>query len=167
MRVPLSIGVVAAVGCGDGYLDREVQVVYTPETAAAELSLTGPIVTERFPETVGASTHNDAQVFVLDLTERAPSFRQLVGTSAVYDPASLTVSAPFAAMPCGERRFAFVILDGVRDTSEAPIGRSRAFHEDFEEGSTFGALRAALASIGIELANVAGASLFPSSAPCP
>lgn len=164
MRVPILIGLVcAASGCGDGYLDRDVQVVYQPESVAAELSLTGAIVTDRFPDSPQASTRTDAQVFVIDLTPSTLGFRQLVAVNAAYDDTSRVVSAPFAAAPCGERSLAFAILDSVRDTHDGPIGRARAFNDAFENGDTFGALRAALVSIGVELASVAGATLFTSS----
>jgi hypothetical protein len=167
MRVPFSFGLVCAVvGCADGYLDRDVQVVYQPESGAAVLSLTGSITTDRFPESPEASTHTDAQLFVIDLDESTLALRQLVGINASYDDAELLVRGPFATGRCVELRFGFVILDGVRDTNDSPIGRTRAFDDAFESSDTFGPLRAALVSIGVELASVAGATLFTSSAAC-
>jgi hypothetical protein len=156
---------VTAAACDDGYLGRDVQVVYAPESAEAVLEVTGPIVTSRFPESVAASSRSDASVFVIDLTDTALSFRQFLPIVATYDDPSLTVRGPFADATCRAGAYAFVILDNVRDAAaDARIGRLLDFDRAFE-GDGFGALRAGLVQAGVELASVAGATHFAVSCP--
>lgn len=157
----LALGLTA---CGYDYLGRDVQVVYAPQSDAAVLTMTGPIVTSRFPETVAESSRSDASVFVMDVTDGALTHGQFVGIVATYDETTLTVRGPFAAAACGD--FAFVILDNVRDAAaDARIGRAVEFDNAFEGKGPFGELRNALVNRGVELASVAGATLF--SVPCP
>ena len=105
-------------------------------------------------------------MFVIDLTDSALSYRQFIPIVATYDEPSLTVSGPFADATCRAGDYAFVILDNVRDAaSDARIGRSGAFDRAFEGNGPFGELRASLVQAGVELASVAGATLFPVSCP--
>ena len=160
------VGLILVAACGDDYLGRDVRVLYAPESATALLTLTGPIVTSRFPDTVAASSRPDASVFVTDLTDTALSYRQFLPIMATYAEPSLTVTGPFAEATCRAGEYAFVILDNVRDAeAEARIGRAGDFDRAFEGDGPFGELRASLVQAGVELASVAGATLFSASCP--
>ena len=157
---------VCVTACGYDYLGRDVQVVYEPQSDAAVLSLTGPIVTSRFPETVEASSRTDSSVFVIDLTDDALTYRQFLPIVATYDEPTLTVHGPFADPTCRAGEYAFVILDNVRDAAaDARIGRSGAFDKAFEGDGPFAEVRLALVENGVELASVAGATIFAVSCP--
>lgn len=152
--------------CGYDYLGRDVQVVYEPQSEGAVLSVTGPIVTSRFPETAEASSRNDSSVFVIDLTDDALTYRQFLPIVATYDEAALTVRGPFADATCRAGEYAFAILDNVRDAAaDARIGRSTEFDRAFESDTTFAELRLALVENSVELAAVAGATIFTVSCP--
>ncbi|HSI05809.1 MAG: hypothetical protein ACAI38_14115 [Myxococcota bacterium] len=161
----LLLGLMLVAACGDDYLRREVRVLYAPESATALLTLTGPIVTSRFPDSEAASTRTDASVFVIDLTDTALSYRQFIPIVATYDEPSLTVTGPIASVPCRAGEYAFVILDNVRDAEDSRIGRSGEFDRAFEGDGPFGELRASLVQVGVELASVAGATHFAVSCP--
>ncbi len=162
----LVFGLWCVAACGDDYLGRDVRVLYAPESDRALLTVTGPIVTSRFPDSVAASTRTDASVFVIDLTVGAVSFRQFVPIVATYDEPSLTVTGPFAEPACRAGRYAFAMLDNVRDAAaDARIGRTGDFDRAFEGSTEFGDLRAALVQVGVELASVAGATYFSVSCP--
>ena len=159
------LGLMLVAACGDDYLRRDVRVLYAPESESAQLTMTGPIVTSRFPDSVAASSRTDASLFVIDLTDTALSYRQFLPIVPTYDEASLTVSGPFADAACRAGEYAFVILDNVRDTTDSRIGRSGEFDRAFEGDGPFGELRVSLVQVGVELASVAGATQFAVSCP--
>ncbi len=159
------LGLMLVAACGDDYLGRDVRVLYAPESESALLTVTGPIVTSRFPDSVAATSRTDASVFVIDLTDEALSYRQFLPIVLTYDEPSLTVSGSFADPTCRPGEYAFVMLDNVRDAGDSRIGRSGDFDRAFEGAGPFGELRVSLVQVGVELASVAGATHFAVSCP--
>ena len=160
------IASLACAACGDPWIKRDTQVGYAPTSDTPVLAVTAPIVTDRFPETVAETTHNDCATLVIDLTPDAITYRQFIGIDVVYDEDALTVTASFAEPPCRDAQFAYFLTDTIRDSHQNRIGRTRTFDNAFELRSDdethgiFGPLRAALVDAGVELGTVAGATLF-------
>ena len=137
-------------------------VLPTPAPTASDGAKRPPGI----PETVEASSRTDSSVFVIDLTDDALTYRQFLPIVATYDEPTLTVHGPFADPTCRAGEYAFVILDNVRDAAaDARIGRSGAFDKAFEGDGPFAEVRLALVENGVELASVAGATIFAVSCP--
>ena len=136
---------------------------------------TGQIQPDSLPATAAASLTDASSVFLLDVdansNERGKRFPLEVSfddQGDLYAPANILAALPapgFVRRP--NTRYALVVTDSVLDTAGNPLGRSKAFHDAFEdiEGdeqarNDFKALREALTESSFNLDRVVAATVF-------
>ena len=144
-------------------------------TSGVFVRLSGPIEPTSLPGAAATSTEQGSSVFLLDIDPASPERGRrfpidvTVTTSADrYTPENLLAAVPVFGFVRRERtQYALVITTDVRDQDGAPIGRSREFHNAFEnEGAPqsivehFAPVRSALQAEGFDLSRVAGAAVF-------
>ena len=136
---------------------------------------TGRLKAESLPATAAASITDGSSVFLLDIdtnsNERGKRFPLEVSFDAqgdLYAPPNILAALPapgFVRRP--NTRYALVVTDSVVDTEGNSLGRSKAFHNAFEdiEGDDqarkdFKALREVLAESNVDLDRVVAATVF-------
>jgi hypothetical protein len=145
-------------------------------TTGVFLPISGDLDPESLPGDPAASVAEGASVFLVDVDpdspERGRRFPLNVTWLAEGDrwsPDRLLAAAPvFGFVRRPATTYALVITDAVRDTGGAPLGRSPAFHDAFEDrpGAHGGAagllspLRAGLEAVGVDTASVVAAVPF-------
>lgn len=109
-------------------------------SAGAFFTLSGTLDPATFP-TAAETLTKDAAVQFIDIDPASPEYgrRFPVDTSftseaITYRPASLLAVTPVLGFPRRESTlYAVIILDGLKDTDSKPLGRSRVFHDAFEQ----------------------------------
>lgn len=144
-------------------------------TSGAFVPLSGPVDPASLPASAAASLEADASVFLVDIDPRSPERGRrfpidVTVTVAAdrYAPENLLAAVPVFGFVRRERtRYALVVTTDVLDADGVPIGRSRPFHEAFEDDGApsdlvdhFAPLRDALEGEGFDLGRVAGAAVF-------
>jgi len=145
-------------------------------TPGVFVQLTGPIDPDSLPADAAASTRSDATVFLLDVDPDSPERGQRIPVDVSFWPDGDVLAPPnlLAAVPVPgfERRpqtlYALVITSGVRDIGRERLGRSRAFHDAFEDTGdaprdaviNLRIMRAGLATQDFDLGRVVGGAVF-------
>lgn len=136
----------------------------------------GPLDASSLPSTPAASLAPDASVFLLDIDPSSPErgrrfplwTRVLDAHLDRYTPEHLLAAIPvFGFVRRPRTEYALVVTTDLRDASGAAVGRSRAFHQAFEDQggpeearALLKHLRETLDAEGFELERVAAAASF-------
>ena len=144
-------------------------------TSGVFMRLGGPVDRASLPTTAADSLIPASSVFLLDVDpasaergRRFPIDVTVTETADRYAPANLLSAVPVFGFVRRERtQYALVVTTDVRDVDGMPLGRSRPFHDAFENSGAprawvehFAPVRDALAEEGFDLSRVAGAAVF-------
>lgn len=138
------------------------------------MPISGKLDPASLPASPAASMQAGASVFLLDIDADSPERGRRFPLNVTqleadrYAPENLLAAVPvFGFVRRPSTQYALVVTTDVKDSNGEPLGRSRPFHEGFEDAGAqaevvehFKPLRAALEAEGFDLARVAGAAVF-------
>lgn len=109
--------------------------------AGAFFTLTGELDVNSLPKTAGETLTAESTVQFVDIDPASPEYGRrfpvdvTFSSSAItYAPAKLLSVVPVQGFPRRENTlYAVILFDNLKDASGSPIGRSRVFHDAFEQ----------------------------------
>lgn len=130
--------------------------------------LSGAVDESTLPQSAKDAMDKNASVYLVDIDEDSPergrrfpldvTFNAERKTSRPANTLSLIPTFGFVRRP--STLYAAVITDSVKDGAGQPLGRTKAFHEQWVDGGQFKALRDFLEKEKLDVTKVVGATVF-------
>lgn len=135
--------------------------------------LSGEIDTSTLPSSAKAATEKDASVFLVDIDPASPERGRRFPLDVTFNgprqasrPANtLSLVPTFGFVRRANTLYAAVVTDSVKDPSGQPLGRTKAFHEAWVNGTGFKETRAWMNDEKLDVSKVAIATQFKTMDP--